>query len=77
MNSATVALSLFVWLVSLSPHQQLGNVTDGSQDLRLTILRATTHETERGGHDFCLSRSHYTYQASTQTDQINCNVNTT
>ena len=27
---------------------------------RLTILRAATHETELGGHDFCLSRSHYT-----------------
>ena len=27
---------------------------------RLTILRAATHETEWGDHDFCLSRSHYT-----------------
>ena len=27
---------------------------------RLTILRAATHETELGNHDFCLSRSHYT-----------------
>ena len=27
---------------------------------RLTILRAATYETERGHHDFCLSRSHYT-----------------
>ena len=26
---------------------------------RLTILRAATHETELGDHDFCLSRSHY------------------
>ena len=26
----------------------------------LTILRAATHETELGDHDFCLSRSHYT-----------------
>ena len=25
---------------------------------RLTILRAATHETELGDHDFCLSRSH-------------------
>ena len=25
-----------------------------------TILRAATHETELGDHDFCLSRSHYT-----------------
>ena len=27
---------------------------------RLTMLRAATHETELGDHDFCLSRSHYT-----------------
>ena len=27
---------------------------------RLTILRAATHETELGDHDFCLSRSHNT-----------------
>ena len=27
---------------------------------RLAILRAATHETELGDHDFCLSRSHYT-----------------
>ena len=27
---------------------------------RLTILRAATHETELGDHDFCPSRSHYT-----------------
>ena len=27
---------------------------------RLTILRAATHETELGDHDFCLSLSHYT-----------------
>ena len=27
---------------------------------RLPILRAGTHETELGDHDFCLSRSHYT-----------------
>ena len=26
---------------------------------RLTILRAVTHETERGDHDFCHSWSHY------------------
>ena len=27
---------------------------------RLTILRAATHETELGDHDFCLSWPHYT-----------------
>ena len=38
----------------------LGYIAGGLQDWRLTILRAATHETERGDHDFCLSRSHYT-----------------
>ena len=28
--------------------------------MRLTILRAATHETELEDHDFCISRSHYT-----------------
>ena len=32
----------------------------GPETERLTILRAATHETELGDHDFCLSRSHYT-----------------
>ena len=32
----------------------------GSKTERLTILRATTHETELADHDSCLSRSHYT-----------------
>ena len=31
-----------------------------SRQERLTILRAATHETELGDHDFFLSRSHYT-----------------
>ena len=30
----------------------------GPMTERLTILRAATHETELGGHDLCLSRSH-------------------
>ena len=30
----------------------------GPKTERLTILRAATHETELGDHDFCLSRSH-------------------
>ena len=37
----------------------LGYIADVSQDWRLTILSAATHETEWGDHDFCLSRSHY------------------
>ena len=32
----------------------------GSQDCRLTILVAATHQTELRDHDFCLSRSHDT-----------------
>ena len=32
----------------------------GPMTERLTILRASTHETELGDHDFCLSRSDYT-----------------
>ena len=32
----------------------------GPKTERPTILRAATHETELGDHDFCLSRSHYT-----------------
>ena len=31
----------------------------GPKTERLTMLRAATHETELGDHDFCLSRSHY------------------
>ena len=34
-------------------------IADECQDCRLTILRAATHETERGDHDSCLSRLHY------------------
>ena len=35
-------------------------MADSSQDRRLTISRAATHETERKDNGFCLSRSHYT-----------------
>ena len=35
-----------------------GHIADGPQDR--AILRAVTHETDLGDHDFCLSRSHYT-----------------
>ena len=38
----------------------MGYIADGSQDWRLAILRAATHEAERGDYDFCLSWSHYT-----------------
>ena len=36
--------------------QQPGNTDDGSQDWRLTIFRAVTHQTQWGVHDFCLSQ---------------------
>ena len=49
---------LFGWFVK-RPRQQLGYIGDGSQDRRLTILRPDTNKTERGDHDFCLSRSRY------------------
>ena len=32
----------------------------GPKTERLTVLRAATHETELGDHNFCLSRSYYT-----------------
>ena len=37
----------------------------------LTILRAATHETELGDHDFCLSRSHYTDTDPTSRERAN------
>ena len=59
-RGSSIGRARFVCLVSYSPRSQLGYIADGSQDLRLTILRVATHETEWGDHDFCLSRSHYT-----------------
>ena len=47
--------SLAGWLVVLFFYGRTGHKTE-----RLTILHAATHETERGDHDLCLSRSHYT-----------------
>ena len=38
--------------------------------LTLAILRAATHETERGDHDFCLSRSHYTDTVPTCRERV-------
>ena len=53
---------------SLGPTNQPTNVLvnylaiswTGLRTERLTILRAATHETGLGDHDFCLSQSHYT-----------------
>ena len=49
---------LFVFLTSLSTTRLYSGRAPKQE--RLTILRAATHETGLGDHDFCLSRSHYT-----------------
>ena len=49
---------LFGFLTSSSTTRLYGGRAPRQE--RLTILRAATHETELGDHDFCLSRSHYT-----------------
>ena len=36
----------------------------------LTILRAATHETELGYHDFCFRRSHYTHTDPTSRERV-------
>ena len=53
---------LFVWLVGFLTSLSTTRLYRGRAPIqeRLTILRAATHETELGNHDFCLSRSHYT-----------------
>ena len=55
-------LCLFVWLVGFLTSSSTTRLYRGRapRQERLTILRAATHETELGDHDFCLSRSHYT-----------------
>ena len=52
----------FVWLVGFLTSSSTTRLYRGRapRQERLTILRAATHETELGDHDFCLSRSHYT-----------------
>ena len=52
-------LSLFGFFLTSSSTTRLYRGRAPRQE-RLTILRAATHETELGDHDFCLSRSHYT-----------------
>ena len=44
------------WFLNVLVNYQVISRT-GSKTERLTILRAATHETELGDHDFCLSRS--------------------
>ena len=50
---------LFSWFFNVLVNYLVISRT-GPKTERLTILRAATHETELGDHDFCLSRSHYT-----------------
>ena len=52
----------FVWLVGFLTSSSTTRLYCGRapRQERLTILRAATHETELGDHDFCLNRSHYT-----------------
>ena len=60
-SSPPWAVCLFVRLVDfLTSSSTTSYIAEGSQDWRLTILSAATHETERGDHDFCLSWSNYT-----------------
>ena len=65
-----VILFCLVWF-----HNVLGNYKviprTGQKTERLTILRAATHETELGNHDFCLSRSHYTQMVMTMVILMN------
>ena len=59
-NSYNLSVCLFCCLVSQHPRQLLGYIAAGPKTAYLTMLRPATHKTERGDHDFCLSRSHYT-----------------
>ena len=53
-----------VWLVGFLTSSSTIRLYHGRAP-RQTILGASTHETELGDHDFCLSRSHYTDTDST------------
>ena len=62
VRRASDCLCNFVWLVGWLFNVLVNNkaiLWTGPKTERLTILRAATHEIERGDHDFCLSRSHY------------------
>ena len=54
-----IADCLFGWFLNVLVNYQVISRT-GPKTERLTILRAATHETELGDHDFYLSQSHYT-----------------
>ena len=53
------SVCLFIWFLNVLVNYKVVTRTGPKTD-RLTILRAATHETELGDHDFCLSQSHYT-----------------
>ena len=59
MSKGALFVCLVGFLTSSSTTTRLYRGRAPRQE-RLTILRAATHETELGDHDFCLSRSHYT-----------------
>ena len=50
----------FVWFGFLTSSSTTRLYRGLTPTERLTILRAVTHKTELGDHDFCLSRLHYT-----------------
>ena len=50
---------MVVWFLNVLVNYSVISRT-GPKTERLTILRAVTHETELGDHDFYLSRSIYT-----------------
>ena len=58
---------LFGFLTSSSTTRFISRT--GPKTERLTILRAATHETELGDHDFYLSRTHYTDTDPTSRDR--------
>ena len=55
-------MNLFVclvgWFLNVLVNYKVISRT-GPKTERLTILRAATHETELGDHDFCLSQIYY------------------
>ena len=58
-NKFIEIVCLFGWFLNVLVNYEV-ILRTGPKTERLTILRAATHETELGDHDFCLSRSHYT-----------------
>ena len=51
---------IFVCLFGFLTSSPTTRLYRGRAPFLRTILRAATHETELGDHDFCLSRLHYT-----------------